>query len=184
MIVIGTERLALRTWREEDKIPFAVMNADLEVMRYFPKALDREKSDAFAEKIMSLMAENGYGLWAVEEKASGEFAGFIGFHPADFSSHFTPCIEIGWRLRRSSWGRGLATEGASACLDYGFAKFGFAEIYSFTSRINAPSINVMRKIGLRERGAFEHPNIAEGNPLKPHVLYGLSAAEYASARGG
>ncbi len=183
MTVIETERLALRTWRKEDKAPFAEMNADPEVMRYFPKALDRAGSDALVEKIMGLMAENGFGLWAAEEKERGEFAGFIGFHPATFPARFTPCIEIGWRLRRASWGKGLATEGASACLGYGFSKLGLTDIFSFTASTNAPSINVMRKIGLRERGTFEHPNIAEGNPLRPHVLYGITAAEYAAAHG-
>lgn len=170
-IVLETERLMLREWVPDDLEPFAEMNADPEVMAFFVSPLDRAGSDGFARKISVLMEQNGYGLWAVEEKASGLFAGFTGFHPAGFDSWFTPCTEIGWRLARPFWNRGYATEAASAALRYGFETLRLPVVHSFTSRINIRSIRVMEKIGLRYLGDFDHPAIEAGNPLRTHVVY-------------
>jgi [ribosomal protein S5]-alanine N-acetyltransferase len=181
MTFIETDRLVLRTWREDDRAPFALMNADPDVMEFFPAKLDSAGSDALYDKIQAHFRDKGYGLWAVEEKADGAFSGFIGFYTATFPAPFTPCVEIGWRLRKESWGKGLATEGALACLPHAFNAFGFKEIYSFTSATNRRSERVMVKIGLRKRGEFDHPSIQEGNSLRRHVLYGLNAEEYRSA---
>lgn len=171
MIYIETSRLRLRDWQEADFEPFSRMNADEEVMRYFPKALSKEKSDAFAQAIIAEIKEFGFGLYAVEVKEANEFIGFIGFHRATFESDFTPCIEIGWRLKKEAWGRGYATEGAKACLQYGFEELGFDEIFSFTADINEPSKHVMRKIGLQFIKEFDHPRVDKDSSLLKHVLY-------------
>lgn len=107
----------------------------------------------------------------MEVKATNEFIGFIGFHTATFESDFTPCIEIGWRLKKEAWGKGYATEGAKACLEYGFEELGFDEIYSFTADINEPSKQVMRKIGLKFLTEFDHPKVDPDSTLREHVLY-------------
>lgn len=173
MIYIETTRLRLRDWQEADFEPFSRMNADEEVMRYFPKTLSKEESDAFAQAIIAEIKEFGFGLYAVEVKETNEFIGFIGFHRATFESDFTPCIEIGWRLKKEAWGRGYATEGAKACLQYGFEELGFGEIFSFTADINEPSKHVMRKIGLQFVKEFDHPRVDQDSPLLKHVLYHL-----------
>ncbi len=116
-MMLATDRVILRTWRPEDREPFARMNADPEVMEFLPKLLSAEESDAFADRIERGLAERDYGLWAAEHRETGRFMGFIGFNYTDFPSDFTPCIEIGWRLAKEFWGRGYATEGAAACLD-------------------------------------------------------------------
>lgn len=171
MIYIETPRLRLRDWQEADFEPFSQMNADEEVMKFFPKTLSKQESDAFAQAIIAEIKEFGFGLYAVEVKETSEFIGFIGFHRATFESDFTPCIEIGWRLKKEEWGRGYATEGAKACLQYGFEELGFDEIYSFTAAINEPSKHVMRKIGLQFVKEFDHPRIDKDSSLLKHVLY-------------
>lgn len=171
MIYFETERLIFRAWREEDIIEFRLLNEDTEVMRYFPHILSMEEADSFYQKIQEEIKAHGFGLYAVEEKQSKEFIGFIGLHRAAFNAYFTPCIEIGWRLKREAWGKGYAQEGAKACLNYGFNKFGFDKIYSFTAKINSPSENVMKKIGMTKVGEFNHPNVDEVSPLYAHVLY-------------
>lgn len=171
MIYIETPRLRLRDWKEADFEPFSRMNADEEVMKFFPKTLSKEESDAFAKAIISEIKEFGFGLYAVETKETNEFIGFIGFHRATFEADFTPCIEIGWRLKKEVWGRGHATEGAKACLQYGFEELDFGEIFSFTAAINEPSKHVMRKIGLQFVKKFDHPRVDQDSPLLQHVLY-------------
>lgn len=145
MIYIETPRLILRDWKEEDLEPFRELNADKEVMQYFLKVYSKEETDPFYRAIKKELKEYNYGLYAVEVKKSKEFIGFIGFHKATFEADFTPCIEIGWRLKRDAWGKGYATEGARACLEYGFTNLNFKEVYSFTAKINKPSQNVMKK---------------------------------------
>ncbi|GAF11581.1 acetyltransferase, GNAT family [Bacillus sp. JCM 19045] len=171
MIYIETPRLTLRDWDTHDLPSFIKMNQDSDVMRFFPKLLSPAETTAFYERILHSFRENGYGLYAVEEKASGEFIGFIGFNHASFEAPFTPCIEIGWRLRKEAWGKGYATEGAKACLAYGFNQLPLEEIVSFTAKINKPSIQVMKKLGLTYVQTFEHPTVALSSPLREHVLY-------------
>lgn len=173
-----SDRLGFRLWHDEDREPFARMNADPKVMRYFPKALSAEESNGFIERIKAHFTEHGYGLWAVEVKETQAFIGFIGFYTARFESDFTPCIEIGWRLDQRFWNKGYATEGALRCLEHGFNTLGMEAVCSFTSQINEPSIHVMQKIGLKEQRNFLHPNISEDNPLRPHVLYRIDRKTY------
>ncbi|MEV5745859.1 GNAT family N-acetyltransferase [Microbispora rosea] len=170
-ISIKTERLVLRRWREEDKEPFAALNADPLVMEHFPATLSREESDALVERIEAGFEERGFGWWAVE--ADGEFVGFTGLHVPRFTAHFTPCVEIGWRLARSAWGRGYATEAAWASLEDGFGRIGLTEVVSFTAVPNVRSQAVMRRLGMTHDPAedFDHPALPEGHPLRRHVLY-------------
>ncbi|NJP24694.1 GNAT family N-acetyltransferase [Microbispora sp. SCL1-1] len=166
-----TERLVLRRWREDDKEPFAALNADPVVMEHFPATLSREDSDALAERIEAGFDEHGFGLWAVE--ADGEFIGFTGLSVPRFTAPFTPCVEIGWRLARSAWGRGYATEAARASLEDGFGRAGLTEVVSFTAVQNVRSQAVMRRLGMTHDPAddFDHPALPAGHPLRRHVLY-------------
>jgi len=175
-----SERLGFRLWTAEDRIPFSRMNANKNVMQYFPDVLHPEESDKFVTKIMNHFDEHGYGLWAVELKAARTFIGFIGFYTATFTANFTPCVEIGWRLDEAFWNSGYATEGAKQCLDYGFMVLGLDEVYSFTSQLNVPSIRVMKKIGLKMHGSFCHPAIEKDSPLRPHALYKIDKQAYNS----
>ncbi|SFE12052.1 ribosomal-protein-alanine N-acetyltransferase [Paenibacillus catalpae] len=171
MIYIETPRLRLRDWREADLGPFIRMNEDEKVMEYFPKTLSEEETIAFYEVITNEFKDLGYGLYAVETKENNAFIGFIGFHQATFEADFTPCVEIGWRLTKEAWGKGYATEGADACLQYGFDKLGFTDVYSFTAEINKGSKNVMKKIGMRFIQTFEHPRVEKNSRLSKHVLF-------------
>ncbi|WP_246852712.1 GNAT family N-acetyltransferase [Naasia sp. SYSU D00948] len=172
-----TARLLLRQWREEDLEPFAHLNADPEVMRHFPAPLDRAASDALAQRARQHLDEHGWGLWAVEV-LDGPHAGFVGFtglaRPR-FEAHFTPAIEVGWRLARPVWGHGYATEAAQAAVAFGFRELGLEEIVSFTAVGNARSTAVMRRLGMTTdpREDFDHPALPAGHPLRRHVLYRL-----------
>lgn len=177
-IIFESERLNFRLWKEGDKSAFAEMNSDLKVMEFFPKALTENESDLLYQSINDKMEEKNFGLWAVEIKKEKEFIGFIGFNIPNFESDFTPCIEIGWRLKKEAWGRGYATEGARECLAYGFAILNFPEVFSFTSSLNTPSENIMKKIGMQKVGEFKHPNLPDTSPLKKHLLYKITKDEY------
>jgi len=173
--VIETPRLLLRAWRESDREPFRRMNSDPRVMEFFPKLLSGVESDELADRIGAALERRGFGLFAAEVRESGAFAGFIGLSVPSFEAHFTPCVEIGWRLDVPYWNQGLATEGAQAVLRYGFEVVGLREIGSFTSTVNLRSIRVMEKLGMRHDPAddFDHPSLPEGH-LRRHVLYRLA----------
>ena len=168
---IRTDRLLMRRWRDTDREPFAAMNADPETMRYFPATLDRAASDAMVDLLEQRFDERGYGLWAMELTATGEFIGFTGLNPMPDDVLGRPGVEVGWRLARHAWHHGYATEAAAAALDVAFSRLGLPEIWSFTSVLNEPSQAVMRRIGLTESFRFEHPRIPRGDPLRPHVMY-------------
>jgi RimJ/RimL family protein N-acetyltransferase len=173
---IRTDRLVLRSWREEDRQPFAAMNADPVVMEYFPAPLTPVESDAFADRIERHLNDRGYGLWAVEILGAAPFIGFVGLAdvPADLPP--APGVEIGWRLAREHWGCGYATEAARAALHFAFKSLELVEVVSFTSATNKRSRRVMERLGMsRDRsGDFDHPRLPPGNPLRPHVLYRLA----------
>jgi len=170
---LRTARLRLRRWRDEDREGFAAMNADPAVARYLPSVLTRAESDALLERIVAHFAAHGFGLWAVEDLACGELLGFTGLSRPRFETWFTPCIEIGWRLRSASWGRGYATEAARAVVHTGFTELGLHEIVSFTVPANMASRRVMEKLFMSQDGEFEHPVLPKGHPLRRHVLYRL-----------
>ncbi len=168
---IRTDRLLMRRWRDADREPFAALNADQETMRYFPATMDRAASDAFVDRIEERFDEQGYGLWAMELAATGEFIGFTGLNPKPGDIPGPPGVEIGWRLARHAWHNGYATEAATAALDVAFNRLGLPEVWSFTSVVNEPSQAVMRRISLAESFRFDHPRIPPGDPLRPHVMY-------------
>lgn len=172
---LETERLILREWQAADRGPFAEMNADAEVMRYFPNALTPAESYAFVDRIIANFAAEGFGLWAAELQATGEFIGYVGLARPRFEAHFTPCVEIGWRLKSSCWGHGYAPEAAREVLRDGFERVGLVHIHSWTATTNLPSIRVMEKIGMQHIGHFDHPSLADDSPLKPHILYRITA---------
>jgi RimJ/RimL family protein N-acetyltransferase len=170
---LRTMRLVLRRWRESDRAPFAAMNTDPEVMEHFPAMLTRADSDTMIDRIEAGFAAHGFGLWAVEVAASGEFIGFTGLSVPGLDAHFMPSVEIGWRLTRSSWGHGYATEAARRALTCGFAGYGLNEVVSFTAVSNVRSQAVMRRIGMTHDPAddFDHPSLPGGHPLRRHALW-------------
>ena len=176
MIAFSTVHLILRRWRPSDRLPFARMNADLRVMEHFPHPLTRAASDELADKIEAHFDKYGFGAWAAELLTTGQFIGFIGLNVPTFEAHFTrpefPAVEIGWRLASEYWGRGLATEGARAVLRYAFMKLQLPEVVSFTTVGNHRSRRVMKKLGMTHNPEddFDHPDLAEGDPLRRHVL--------------
>jgi RimJ/RimL family protein N-acetyltransferase len=177
---LRTHRLYLRRWCATDRQPFAALNADPRVMEYFPAPLPREESDALAARIESHFEQHRFGLWAVEIVDVAPFAGFIGLSVPRFEAHFTPCVEIGWRLAAECWGCGYATEGARAVLAFGFEQLHLAEIVSFTVPSNLRSRRVMEQLGMTRKPAddFDHPALPEGHPLRRHVLYRLARPEH------
>jgi len=175
MSELYTPRLLLRQWRDEDLEPLARMSADPEVMRYFPACLDRAECAALIERCREHFARHGFGLWALQRRDSGEFIGFTGLGHMGFEAHFTPAIEIGWRLARAHWGQGLASEAARAALAHGFTELGMARIIAFTAVSNLPSQSLMQALGMQRDPAddFDHPNLPADHPLRRHVLYTL-----------
>jgi ribosomal-protein-alanine N-acetyltransferase len=179
---LTTDRLLLRRWRDTDYKPYAQLNADPEVMKHFPATLTRDQSDAMIARIENGFDEHGYGLWALEIADTGEFIGFTGLSVPRFTAHFTPAVEVGWRLATSAWGKGYATEAARRALTYGFDNAGLGEIVSFTTAGNLRSQAVMTRLGMTRNPAddFRHPSLAADHPLSPHVLYRLTATQWRS----
>ena len=183
MSELATPRLALRQWRDADLAPIAALNADPEVMRYMPRCLERSESDALAGRYRARIAERGWDLWALERRDDGTFVGALGLTVATFPAPFAPCLEIAWRLAKGQWGQGLATEAAAAVLRFGFQTLALEEVLAFTVPANRRSRAVMQRLGMRHDLAadFEHPRLAHGHPLRPHVLYRLRRADWESA---
>lgn len=180
--MIETSRLILRKWQNSDLDPFIAMGQDPLVMEYFPDLLTPEKSSAMINRIKAIYKENGFCFYACELKTSGDFIGFIGLSIPGFKAHFTPCVEIGWRLASQHWGKGYATEGALKCLEIGFKEFNLDEIVSIAVKNNYKSHNVMNKIGMQRdtNGDFLHPNFAPNHNLSPHILYRISKSLWLS----
>ena len=171
-IELETARLRLRSWRDADRAPFAALNADPAVMEFFPALQDRAASDAAIDRWQAQLDSQGWSNWAVELAESGEFVGFVGLSVPRSVLPCSPCVEVGWRLARRFWGRGLASEAARAALGAGFERIGLAEIVSFTALANLRSRAVMERIGMRDaRQDFEHPGVPEGHALRMHCLY-------------
>jgi RimJ/RimL family protein N-acetyltransferase len=171
---VRTDRLLMRRWRYGDLAPFAALNGDPETMVYFPATLDRAASDAFVERIEARFEQQGYGLWALELTATGEFIGYTGLNPMPDGVPGAGGMEVGWRLARHAWHHGFATEAARAAVAVAFDGAGLAELWSMTAVLNEPSQAVMRRIGMTEVATFDHPRVPEGSDLRSHVLYHLA----------
>jgi ribosomal-protein-alanine N-acetyltransferase len=171
--MLETPRLLLRAWRPGDREPFREINADPRVMEYFVAPLSAVESDALVDRIEAHFARHGFTFFAVELRATGELIGMVGMAHVPFEAHFTPCVEIGWRIAAAHWNQGLATEGAAECLRFGFEVLGLAEVVAFTVPANRPSRRVMEKLGMVRDPVddFEHPRLPVGHPLRKHVLY-------------
>jgi RimJ/RimL family protein N-acetyltransferase len=169
---LPTERLLLRQWRDADLDPWAAMNADPLVREFFPGLLTGAEAAASMARFRAAIEDRGWGLWAVEVVGSGEFVGFTGLDPLTDDVPERG-VEVGWRLRRSAWGRGYATEAARAALRYGFGTLGLDEIVSIAAEGNTRSRAVMRRLGMTHDPAddFDDPDMPE--PLRRCVLYRL-----------
>ena len=173
--LLTTPRLGLRRWQPADLDPFAAMNADQAVREYFPNLMTREETAASIKRLEAHFDQHGYGFYAMDELATRKFVGFTGLKYLDgldnFDAWFTPCVEIGWRLRRETWGRGYAPEAAQACLTYAWEVLKLDKVYAYTAEHNAKSRRVMEKIGMTFSGHFDHPQLEAGHPLQRHALY-------------
>lgn len=168
-----TARTVLRPWADDDLAPFRCVNGDPRVMRFFPSVLTWAQSDELAGRLQAHFEREGFGPWVLE--IDGHFAGFVGLYRPAFTAHFTPCVEVGWRLAPAFWGHGYATEAARAAVQFGFEQLGLDEIVSFAVPANRPSRAVMERLGMQhdERDDFDHPRMPESHPLRRHVLYRL-----------
>ena len=182
-VTLSSGRVCLRQWCDADRDAFAAMNSDARVMEFFRNPLSRAQSDAMVDHIRKHFSEHGFGLWAIEVPGVAPFVGFAGLAVTQFTAHFTPCVEVGWRLAFAHWGHGYATEAARLALGYGFGTLALPEIVSFTSATNQRSRAVMKRLGMRRDPAddFDYPSFAEGHPLRRHVLYRLGAGSYFGA---
>jgi RimJ/RimL family protein N-acetyltransferase len=174
---IQTDRLLMRRWQDTDRAPFAALNGDPETLKFFPATLDRAASDAFVDRIEARFEQQGFGQWALEVSATGEFIGFTGLAPLPDGVPGAGGMEIGWRLAKHAWHHGYATEAARAALTVAFDGAGLTEVWSMTAVLNEPSQAVMRRIGLTEVARFDHPRVPVGDPLRPHVMYHLARAQ-------
>ncbi len=179
VIEIETPRLRMRQWREYDRAPFAAMNADPAVMEFFQSPQSRAASDASINAWQAQFAANGWSNWALELRESSEFIGFTGLSVPRRTFSFSPCVEIGWRLARTAWGHGFASEAARASLRVAFEHLALPEVVSFTAVGNQRSRAVMERIGMRNANQdFEHPGVTEGHPLRLHCLYRITGSQW------
>jgi RimJ/RimL family protein N-acetyltransferase len=179
---IRTARLVMRRWRDADRDAYAAMNADPLVMRYFPATLDRAASDASVDRIEELFDRQGFGLWALEVAESAGFIGFTGLNPMPAGVPGAGGMEVGWRLAHHAWHQGYATEAAAAAVGVGLNGVGLDQIWSMTAVLNEPSQAVMRRLGMTPYAHFEHPGVAVGHALRPHIVYRLQRVTSPSSR--
>jgi ribosomal-protein-alanine N-acetyltransferase len=182
--MLRTDRLLLRRWTDDDRDPFARINADPEVMRYRLAPLSRQESDDLIDEIESCIDQNGFGLWAVERTEDGRLLGFTGLAVSDFGAPFCPAIDIGWRLAQDVWGNGYATEGARAALDFAFNELQLAEVVAHTTTLNERSQAVMRRLGMTHDPSddFDGPWYPVGHPLRRFALYRVNGKQWRAHR--
>ncbi|MCH9756286.1 MAG: GNAT family N-acetyltransferase [Gammaproteobacteria bacterium] len=181
-VIIETERLILRTWCDDDLEPMFRINQDPKVMEYLLPMSSKQETQDFIDRAKRNQEVYGYTFYAVELKSTHEMIGFIGLlhrKQVPFSDS-NPSTEIGWRLASKHWGKGFATEGATAVLAYAFHVLYLPEVVSLTVVNNTKSRRVMEKIGLTHNpdDDFDHPKVPDDSPLKQHVLYRLFQQEY------
>jgi len=173
--IFTSQRLGFRFWKTDDLDHFSEMNADPEVMQHFPKVLTLDESKEFLDRLMAHQEKHGYCYYAVELKESGEWLGFIGMAYQTFESDFTPCTDIGWRLKRSAWGHGYATEGAECCKIFAFRTLKLTKLIATCTTTNFSSENVMKKIGMTKSADFKHPNLTGFPELQDCFCYEILA---------
>lgn len=184
-MVLDGPRVRLRPWREDEAPAFAALNADLEVMRHFAAPLARPESDAMFARVRAHEAGHGFCFWAAELPRDGAGPiGFCGVQWVPFEARFTPAVEIGWRLFPAFWGQGLAREAAELALGAAFGPLALDEVVAFTVPANRPSWGLMRRLGMRPDGVFEHPRLPEGHPLRPHLLHRVRRDEWRRSASG
>ncbi|MTI32338.1 GNAT family N-acetyltransferase [Xanthovirga aplysinae] len=159
--IFKSERLGFRNWSKDDLTTFAEMNADPEVMEHFPKVLTRGETEEYIQRLQKHFEEKGYSYFATEILATGELIGFIGLAYQDYKTDFNPSTDIGWRLKKSAWGKGYATEGAKRCLAFAFNDLKLDRVISTCTVNNAKSEHVMKKIGMTKMGEFNHPKLKD-----------------------
>lgn len=171
MIILETERLILREWQAEDIDNMAAINSDAEVMKYFPGTQTRAQTEQFIKRMLDLYEKEKFCYFALTLKSSHELIGFTGLSQQTYDAPFTPCTDIGWRLKTSAWGQGYATEAARAALGYGIRKIGLKQIFAVAPEINTASIRIMEKIGMTQHLCFKHPALTESPKLENCVCY-------------
>lgn len=174
-VTLHTPRLTLRPWREQDLEPLFALNGDADSMRHFPSVLTRAESDAWAARLQAHFDTHGWGFWVVEERDGAPFVGVVGLLNIPWQAHFTPAVEIGWRIAPGHRRRGFAEEAARAALDFGFGTVGLAEIVAFTIPANEASSRLMERLGMTPDGRFDHPRLPEGHAMRQHLLYRMPA---------
>jgi RimJ/RimL family protein N-acetyltransferase len=181
---LSTLRLILREWRDSDLAPYAALNADPEVRKHFAALLTTAESNDEAARIRQHFADHGFGFFAVGVPSVSDFIGFNGIACGSFDlpGRGTDWHEIGWRYARAHWGHGYAIEGAQAVVDHAFRELHLAEVIAITTPANRRSRKVMERLGMTHDPAddFDHPNLPEGHPARPHVLYRMTANRYAA----
>lgn len=175
--VFTSSRLGFRNWLPSDLDPLSDLNADPEVMRYFPSLKSRDETQSFISMMRSEFLQKGYCYFAVDLLQNSEFIGFIGLHEQTYPADFTPCTDMGWRLKKAAWNKGYATEGAKRCILHWFNIVGLNKIYATATSSNEPSFNVMRKAGMTFVKTFDHPKIDSKSALKRCMLYEINSAD-------
>lgn len=181
---IVTERLVLRPWEPTDLDYARAWHGDPLVMRHLGGILDHAGSDATVQRWTAELKARSYGMLALCPVGSGPPVGAVGLGHPGFRSHFTPCVEIGWRLARKTWGRGYATEAARAVLRVAFDRLGLTEIVAFTAMQNSASCAVMARLGMRPdpNGNFIR-RFSPNGPASPSVLWRISTDHTRENRG-
>ena len=169
--IFKSARLGFRNWQESDLKALAEINADEEVMEFFPHPLSEQETTHFIRRMQKQFAEKGFCYFAVEKLEDKEMIGFIGLSEQDFGPGLTPFIDIGWRLKRSAWNKGYATEGARACLHFAFTHLKVGKVYAIAPEINKKSVTVMRRVGMEKEETFYHPKLIDNERLQSCVLY-------------
>ena len=175
---LRTRRLHLRGWTADDRRTFAAINADPAVMEFLGGPISAERSDELVQRIQAEFDAHGFGLWAVEVPGVVPFIGFVGLMTLTYEAHFTPAVEVGWRLAHAAWDHGYATEAAREVVRFAFADARLSEVVSTTAVTNIRSQRVMQRIGMQRDPAddYDHPNVPPGHPLRPHVLYRMAGS--------
>lgn len=172
--IFKSERLGFRNWRKSDLKELEIMNSDVEVMEHFPNTLTKKESEELFEKLRHHYKKYNHTYFATEILENNEFIGFIGLAYQEYQTEFTPAVDIGWRLKKSAWGKGYATEGAKKCLEFAFNELNLENIISTCTEKNFKSENVMKKIGMKKIGGFKHPELKKYPKYENCICYGIN----------